>query len=107
MPMLTPKTIGEAVIAPRGADRRRSHREPVATVGTLRAASDKREAGRQVLVTDVSLHGVGMRTTFELAMDETFGIEIGVGPLHLTSTLRVVRVRHLKDGTFDIGGEFC
>src|SRR5215217_2092628 len=88
-------------------ERRRSHREPVVTVGTLRTTTDPKEAGRQVLVSDVSLHGVGMRTTFALELAEIFMIEIGVGPLHLASRLRVVRVRSLPDGTFDIGGEFC
>ena len=90
-----------------GRDRRRSHREPVVTVGTLRDAANPREAGRQVLVSDVSLHGVGMRTTFELEIGDMYTIEIGVGPLHLASRLRVARTRALTDGTFDIGGEFC
>lgn len=61
----------------------------------------------QVLVTDVSLHGVGLRGTRSLAIGTRWAIEIGVGPLHLTSRLRVVRVEARKDGTFDIGGEFC
>jgi hypothetical protein len=104
--MLTEESIGEESTKS-GADRRRSHREPIVTVGTLRTTSDQREAGRQVLVNDVSLHGVGMRTTFSLTMEELFSIEIGVGPLHLASKLRVVRVRPLADGTYDIGGEFC
>ena len=105
--MLQEQTIGEEQKVSSGADRRRSHREPVVTVGTLRMATDAREGGRQVLVHDVSLHGVGMRTTFELELGEFFMIEIGVGPLHLSSRLHVVRVRPLKDGTYDIGGEFC
>lgn len=104
--MLTEKTVG-GVPAKTGADRRRSHREPIATVGNLRATSDHKEGGRQVLVSDVSLHGVGLRTTFSLLQDEMFSIDIGVGPLHLASRLRVVRVRELPDGTYDIGGEFC
>ncbi len=107
MTMLQEQTIGEEQPASSGADRRRSHREPVVTAGTLRLASDKREGGRQVLVHDVSLHGVGMRTTFQLELDDVFMIEIGVGPLRLSSRLRVARVRPLKDGTYDIGGEFC
>jgi hypothetical protein len=107
MTMLQEQTIGEEQPAAGGADRRRSHREPVVTAGTLRLASDKREGGRQVLVHDVSLHGVGMRTTFQLELDDVFMIEIGVGPLRLSSRLRVARVRPLKDGTYDIGGEFC
>jgi PilZ domain len=90
-----------------GRDRRRSHREPVVTVGTIRAFDAPKEPGRQVLVNDVSLHGVGIRTTFRLEIGEFFSIEIGVGPLHLSSHLRVARLRELPDGTYDIGGEFC
>ena len=104
MSILLEKRIGEGRSL--GGDRRRSTREPVATVGCLRLPTDVREAGRQVLVTDVSLHGVGMRTTFGLDEDQIFSIEIGVGPLRLASRLRVVRSRSLPDGTFDIGGEF-
>jgi PilZ domain-containing protein len=99
--------IGEAERETSFGDRRRSHREPVVTVGTLRATDAPRSAGQQVLVNDVSLHGVGIRTTFSLDIGEFFLIEIGVGPLHLSSRLRVARVRELKDGTYDIGGEFC
>ena len=104
--MLQGTNIEERFTKP-GRDRRRSHREPVVTVGTLRAVSSSRESGRQVLVSDVSLHGVGIRATFELEIGEFYTIEIGVGPLHLSSRLRVARVRALADGTYDIGGEFC
>jgi hypothetical protein len=106
MSILLDKSTGNERGSDGQRDRRRSTREAVATVGCLRTPNDTREGGRQVLVTDVSLHGVGMRTTFPLQEDEIFSIEIGVGPLHLASRLRVVRSRPLPDGTFDIGGEF-
>ena len=105
--MLQEPTTGEEQIESDGGDRRRSHREPVVTVGTLRTTDNPREAGRQVLVNDVSLHGVGIRTTFALELDDSFTIEIGVGPLHLSSRMKIVRVRSLADGTYDIGAEFC
>ena len=49
-------------------DRRRSHREPVVTVGALRTTNDSKEPSRQVLVSDVSMHGVGIRTFPLVAM---------------------------------------
>jgi hypothetical protein len=107
MTMLQDPTIGEDLFVFDGSERRRSHREPVVTHGTVRELDRPREAGRQVLVNDVSLHGVGIRATFEFQLEEYFTIEIGVGPLHLTSRMKIVRVRALPDGTFDIGGEFC
>lgn len=105
--MLQEPTTGEEQFVSDGGDRRRSRREPVVTVGTLRTTDNPRQAGRQVLVNDVSLHGVGIRTTFALELEEFFTIEIGVGPLHLTSRMKIVRVRPLADGTYDIGAEFC
>ena len=104
--MLREQIVAEAPAGPDPRDRRRSHREPVVTVGTLRSPETPKAPGRQVLVHDVSLHGVGMRTTFPLELSEFFIIDIGVGPLHLSSRLRMARVRELKDGTYDIGGEF-
>ena len=92
-----------------GIERRRSTREPVFTHGLLRSL--ERDAGgnspEQVMVTDVSLHGVGFRSPRKLPLGMTFEIEIGVGPLHLASKLCVVRARPRADGTWDIGAEFC
>jgi hypothetical protein len=104
--MLREPLVAEAPRQTNGRERRRSRREPVVTVGTLRSTDNPKAPGRQVLVNDVSLHGVGMRTTFALELGEFFIIEIGVGPLQLSSRMRVARVRELKDGTYDIGGEF-
>jgi hypothetical protein len=92
-----------------GADRRRSHREPVVTLGMVRSLdeAERFERPRQVLITNVSLHGVGFRSPERLDRDLLYAIEIGMGPLHLSSRLRLVRVRSLPDGTYDIGAEFC
>jgi hypothetical protein len=90
-----------------GIERRRSHREPVYTLGQLRSLTQHRPTSEQVMVTNVSLHGVGFRCGRRLELDGMYEIEIGVGPLHLSSRLRVVRSRLRADGTHDIGGEFC
>lgn len=90
-----------------GIDRRRSTREPVITVGMIRLLNHDDAAPEQVLVTNVSLHGVGFRSTRSLAVGTRYHIEIGVGPLHLTSRCRIVRVKVRHDGTYEIGGEFC
>lgn len=106
----TPETSTTSPIG--GIERRRSPREPVITPGTLRAIAseglaDTLDPGQQVLVTNVSLHGAGFRCHHRLPLDTLYAIEIGIGPLHLTSRIRIVRVRRLQDGTYDIGGEFC
>src|SRR5690349_11721406 len=65
-----------------GIERRRSTREPVITPGTLRAIGnrgepDSHDPGQQVLVTDVSLHGVGFRSPQLLSAETRYTIEIG------------------------------
>jgi hypothetical protein len=89
-------------------DRRRSTREPMVTRGTLRAVTAlASEAPLEVLVIDVSLHGVGLRSAESLEVGDLYFVEIGAGPLHLTSRGRIVRCRLRRDGNFDIGAEFC
>jgi hypothetical protein len=94
-------------LAGTGIERRRSSRESVVTVGMIRPLNHDDATPEQVLVTNVSLHGVGLRSTRTLGVGARYHIEIGVGPLQLTSRLRVVRCRVRQDGTYDIGGEFC
>jgi hypothetical protein len=90
-----------------GIDRRRSTREPVSTLGMVRALGDGEfDRPRQVMVNNVSLHGVGFRCMERLDSDQIYVIEIGVGPLHLTSQLRIIRNRPRPDGTYDVGAEF-
>ena len=90
-----------------GIERRRSTREPVTTLGMLRSLDQGEfDRPRQVMVSDVSLHGVGFRCMEKLDDDLIYVIEIGVGPLHLTSQLRIVRNRARADGTYDVGAEF-
>ena len=106
-PVRPPETESAPRLGDHGIERRRSTREPVITVGMIRPLSHDDAAPEQVLVTNVSLHGVGVRTTHQLPVGGRYQIEIGVGPLHLTSRLRVVRCRLRHDGTYDVGGEFC
>ena len=109
--MESPQTSkGAAAAEKSGIERRRSTREPVTTLGMLRCIEedDGRGANRpyQVMIHNVSLHGVGFRCMERLDSDLTYVIEIGVGPLHLTSQLKIVRNRIRPDGTYDIGAEF-
>src|SRR5207244_2213057 len=88
---------------------RRSQRSGILTPAMLRQLDLDQATITPVMVTDVSLHGVGFRSPHALPIDDTlfYAIEIGVGPLHLTSRLRVVWSRRRRDGTYNIGGEFC
>jgi hypothetical protein len=90
-----------------GAERRRSTREPVFTVGRISCVDADGVCNQEVMVTDVSLHGCGFRCHVELDETSIYEIEIGVGPLHLHSKMRLVRVRLRSDGSYDIGAQFC
>ncbi|MGF1633643.1 MAG: hypothetical protein ACFCVE_07315 [Phycisphaerae bacterium] len=102
-------------------ERRRSTREPVVTLGNVQPlepleggyANGHDAAGpagqsrpMQVLITNVSLHGCGFRCAERLRIGLLYRIEVNLGPLYLTSRMRVARVRTGSDGTFHIGGEF-
>jgi hypothetical protein len=88
-------------------DRRRSIRHPLGATGTVTlddSPTDPRQL--QVMVMNVSLHGVGFRSPVEFREGETFQMRIGAGPLHLASKFQVVSSRMRGDGTWDVGGKF-
>jgi hypothetical protein len=88
-------------------DRRRSIRHPLGATGTVTledGTPDPRQL--QVMVLNVSLHGVGFRSPVEFREGATFQMRIGAGPLHLSSKFQVVSSRIRGDGTWDIGGRF-
>ncbi len=88
-------------------ERRRSLRHPLGATGTVvldESPIDPRQL--QVMVMNVSLHGVGFRSPVEFREGDTFQVRIGAGPLHLASKFQVVSSRMRGDGTWDIGGKF-
>ena len=90
-------------------ERRRSRREPLITTGTVfpdGAGQDKPANHRQVLIVNVSMHGVGFRYNAPFEDQDVYHIRIGAGPLQLAARMRIVACRPRKDGMYDIGGEF-
>jgi len=92
-----------------GADRRRSVRHPLASHGLI--VPDPRRPGvstssLQVLVMNVSLHGVGFRSPAEFLPGTYYGLKIGAGPINLSSTLQIVCSRRREDGLWDVGARF-
>ena len=91
----------------RVTDRRRSIRHPLGATGTITlgdGAADPRQL--QVMVLNVSLHGVGFNSPVEFAEGAAHQVRIGAGPLHLSSKFRVISCRTRDDGTWDIGAKF-
>ncbi len=88
-------------------ERRRSIRHPLGATGTVtldESPTDPRQL--QVMVMNVSLHGVGFRSPVEFIEGQTFEVRIGAGPLHLSSKFAVISSRMRGDGTWDVGGKF-
>ena len=95
-------SIGDVAV-----ERRRSHRETIVAIGRLTPA-DAGEGLRslQILVTDVSLHGCDFKCAVSPSDGAYYQIDLHVGPLSLTSRMRVIRVQPRSDGTFEAGAEF-
>ncbi len=109
------------------ADRRRSYRQEVVTLGRLLpedtyrpvrpprsrmafgatgSSSFDADEVTKVLVLDVSLTGCRFRCPDPLEVGDFHRIEVNVGPLRLSSRLRVTRVLCRGDAAYDVGGEF-
>ena len=90
-----------------GPERRRSYRRPLGTSGTVTRVEDGIEFGSlQVLVTDVSDHGVGMRAPVGLDTGTTHRLNIDAGDAYPPSTIEIVGSRERPDGMFSIGARF-
>ena len=88
-------------------ERRRSIRHPLGASGVISLdlnATDPKQL--QIMVINVSLHGVGFRSPVVFEVGERHAVRIGAGPLHLTSNFEVVSVRRREDGMYDIGAKF-
>jgi hypothetical protein len=92
-----------------GADRRRSERHPLGAHGLV--VPDPRrpqvtDSSLQVIVMNVSLHGVGFRSPAEFLPGTYYGLKIGAGPINLSSTMQIVCSRRREDGLWDVGARF-
>ena len=86
-------------------ERRKGSRQPLEVLGVLTElnAADKQ---LEVAVLNVSLHGCAFRSPVAFRPGATYTMRIGTGPLHLTSTLRIISSRDRSDGFFDVGAKF-
>jgi hypothetical protein len=93
---------------PKSVERRRSEREERRVTAWLSDASGGRSPSSQqeVLVRDLSLHGVGFIAPKRVSKDDAHWIVIASDRLSLSTRLRVVSVRENAQGSFDVGAEF-
>jgi hypothetical protein len=94
---------------PATVERRRSARQDQAAVeGWL---SDPAEGGvmsqqQRLVITDLSLHGVGFRCSKLPEKGAAHWLVIATDKLHLSTRIRVVNVRQREDGQAEVGAEF-
>ena len=88
----------------RPKERRRGNRQGLGVVGMLTEANSDKQL--EVTVLNVSLHGCAFRAPVPYRPGATYTMRIGTGPLHLTSTIRIISSRDRADGYFDIGAKF-
>ncbi len=108
-PMRMPFAAAAQSATSGGAERRRSIRHSLGAHGLI--VPDPRRpqvsnSSLQVIVMNVSLHGVGFRSPAEFIPGTYYGLKIGAGPLNLSSTLQVVCSRVREDGLWDVGARF-
>ena len=59
-----------------------------------------------VVVTSLSMHGVGFAAPKRIEPGAAHWIVIATDRLHLSTRLKVVSVREREDGSCDVGAEF-
>jgi len=95
---IPPKTI-------RPKERRTGLRQPLEATGLI-SEPNSPDKPLEVAVLNVSLQGCAFRSPVPFRPGATYCLRIGTGPLHLTSTLRIVSSRDRADGTFEVGARF-
>jgi hypothetical protein len=88
----------------RPRERRKGNRQPLGVVGMLTEGNSDLQL--EVSVINVSLHGCAFRAPVAYRPGMVYTMRIGTGPLHLTSTIRIISSRDRADGFFDIGAKF-
>jgi hypothetical protein len=101
------QTVQSNDVAVKPVDRRRSPRTERRMPGWLSDQSGGRRPSQQkVTVTDMSLHGLGFLAKEPLTPGATHWIVVASEQLHLSTRLRIINVRQLPGGEYDIGAEF-
>jgi hypothetical protein len=88
------------------AERRRSERVGQMIPGWMSAPSGRHTSGREILILDLSLHGVGFITERPCDRGDRRWILVQTGPLRLSTRMQVVACRQREDGRYEVGGEF-
>ena len=87
-------------------ERRRTPRETHVAPAVLQPPSGDASFDRGVQVQDLSLGGVGFRSSEKFDVGETYRITLGKGPLFLNARVRIVNCRQVAYRLYHVGAEF-
>ncbi len=104
--MEMPKPLTDAPARQAGRERRSHPRQARAELAFLCDSDEPTASGREVLVCDLSLGGVGLRCDFRLAPGALFHLKPAGSP-RVSARIRVVASRQNPDLTWSIGARFC
>ncbi|MDP9174062.1 MAG: PilZ domain-containing protein [Planctomycetota bacterium] len=87
-------------------DRRRSPRSPCSVSAWVSAEPGTRGPNSQVMVSEMSLHGVGFTADAEFEPNSVHWIVLASTGLRASSRMRIASCREREDSKYDCGGEF-
>jgi hypothetical protein len=88
------------------ADRRRSPRQTFVATAWLSAEAGSCGKNHHIVVTDLSLHGLGFKSDVVLEPDAIHWMVLEAGGLRASSRIRIASCREDGNGSFECGGEF-
>jgi hypothetical protein len=92
--------------ARRQIERRRSPRETHVAPAVLQPPSGDASFDRGVQVQDLSLGGVGFRSSEKFDVGEVYRITLGKGPLFLNARVKITNCRQVAYRLYHVGAEF-
>jgi hypothetical protein len=94
--------------APAVSDRRRSRRQSFVGNGWLSSEAGTRGRNHQVVVVDLSLHGVGFSSDEQLEPQAVHWLVLDAGGLRASARIRIAtcRANPGDNGAFECGAEF-
>jgi hypothetical protein len=89
-------------------DRRRSDRRPARAPGWISGCNDDRGAkGAHVLVSDLSMHGLGFYDAVNTyRIGACHWLVVSGGALRISTRVKIVSCRENPNGGFDVGARF-
>ncbi len=102
----SPETIAECEYIG-SADRRESARQAASFDAKLSKDSDPMDKGKQVMVIDMSLSGVGFHSVYELEKGTVYWMSIQSACLRANGRVKILNCRPRAEGGYDYGAIFC